>query len=530
MDISINKINIKLVDLEKTNDGFYEYDFHPNRKFDDTVYIDFHTQECWGNVEYINFFLEHDRKNIKVICLTSRNLFPICNYICHKCILVSAEFNFFDDGKYKSMNNACHKIADFKMKYKIKDDAFYNRKHIYHMKKTMTIDEINEYVMSVINTRILYLEKVAYDKFMICKHILYKKNSIYVQNKNRPQYVKSFNDILKILTDNNIATTNIYYKNMTHNKILKLSGFDHFHSFQILSSIYYNCAYIGFAGSASLLCMSFFINSICVSDKGSNVLEDCWALKSKINYFFYNCATNGFIHYMDDESILHENYEYNIIINAIKKFNNIPTTNEIYKVVLDKSLDNIGILHGTDKSSRRHNYLNVYDSLFTNLRKEKISILELGVSKGQSLKMWEDYFINSESIIGVDINPKCKIYNSDRTNIIIENSTNKEILKKLNYKKFDIIIDDASHGWVDQIKSYEILYPLVKNGGYYIIEDLEVLSEKLYKSRYKQNQTNNIILHITNEMNSIKRNNGPGSHKSIEYFKFYPGLMIIKKL
>ena len=40
-------------------------------------------------------------------------------------------------------------------------------------------------------------------------------------------------------------------------------------------------------------------------------------------------------------------------------------------------------------------------------------------------------------------------------------------------ENFDVIIDDGSHKPSDQIKSFEILWPMLSDGGLYIIEDVQ---------------------------------------------------------
>ncbi|HQT68764.1 MAG TPA: hypothetical protein PLC74_14290, partial [Acetobacteraceae bacterium] len=56
------------------------------------------------------------------------------------------------------------------------------------------------------------------------------------------------------------------------------------------------------------------------------------------------------------------------------------------------SLDDIGMAHGTDKSSIYHNYLNFYEIFFKPFRQIELKILEIGVLNGASLKTWEQYF------------------------------------------------------------------------------------------------------------------------------------------
>lgn len=131
------------------------------------------------------------------------------------------------------------------------------------------------------------------------------------------------------------------------------------------------------------------------------------------------------------------------------------------------NLTEIANHHRTDKGEIDHNYTQVYEKYFLPLRYKKVSILELGVACGCSLKMWANYFTDA-TVVGIDIREECanlcKSYGN--IHIIVHDAT-----KLLSDKEFDIIIDDASHNEVDIYKAFNNLWPKVKKGGYYCIED-----------------------------------------------------------
>ena len=62
----------------------------------------------------------------------------------------------------------------------------------------------------------------------------------------------------------------------------------------------------------------------------------------------------------------------------------------------------IGIKYKTDKLTH-HGYNRFYDMFLTPLRNVHLNFLEIGVDKGRSLKLWNDFFINGK-IYGLDIN------------------------------------------------------------------------------------------------------------------------------
>ncbi len=137
-------------------------------------------------------------------------------------------------------------------------------------------------------------------------------------------------------------------------------------------------------------------------------------------------------------------------------------------------LDAIGLRHGTDKASQHHNYLSFYETFFADLKDKEIAILEIGVLGGASLRTWGEYFTNA-TIVGADINPSAKAHESDRIYVELLDQSNIEELTRVAIKRgpFDIIIEDGSHLWEHQITSLRTLFPFVKDGGIYIVEDLQ---------------------------------------------------------
>lgn len=138
------------------------------------------------------------------------------------------------------------------------------------------------------------------------------------------------------------------------------------------------------------------------------------------------------------------------------------------------SLDFIATRNGTDKSSQIHNYCEKYEKYLPFDRLAKISILEIGVFNGESIKMWKEFYPNS-TIVGLDIDPNCSQYENVEEGIFIEigSQDDPEFLKRLTdkYGKFDLILDDGSHIQRHMIYSFEFLFDFVKNHGIYVLED-----------------------------------------------------------
>lgn len=135
-----------------------------------------------------------------------------------------------------------------------------------------------------------------------------------------------------------------------------------------------------------------------------------------------------------------------------------------------KTLNEIGLLYNSDKISEHHNYLDLYDKYFKNIRFKTNKILEIGILHGDSIKMLKDYFENS-IITGVDIDNKEHL-KSDRLIILQGDQSDKSFLETFNDECYDVIIDDGSHKMNHQQISFGVLIKKLKKGGLYIIEDL----------------------------------------------------------
>jgi len=135
-------------------------------------------------------------------------------------------------------------------------------------------------------------------------------------------------------------------------------------------------------------------------------------------------------------------------------------------------LDDIGILRGTDKSSLNHGYLRHYERILGHLRDQPVTLLEIGVFRGGSLRMWEDY-MTAAQIVGVDIVPEAIQYAGDRREIEIGSQADHNFLDELGRRRRPhVIIDDGSHMADHVILTFRTLFPHLRPDGIYIIEDL----------------------------------------------------------
>lgn len=119
-------------------------------------------------------------------------------------------------------------------------------------------------------------------------------------------------------------------------------------------------------------------------------------------------------------------------------------------------------------------YLDAYERYFAKYRGTRVHMLEIGVSGGGSLELWRKYFGPDATIFGVDVNPDCAARADAPTQVRIGSQDDPEFLRRVAAEmgEIDIVLDDGSHIGRHQEASFRTLFPLLKNGGIYAIEDL----------------------------------------------------------
>lgn len=133
-------------------------------------------------------------------------------------------------------------------------------------------------------------------------------------------------------------------------------------------------------------------------------------------------------------------------------------------------------LHRTDEKTlfKMDHYLDIYDGLMGPWMGKPVSFLEIGVYKGGSLRMWRDFFSPKATLTFLDIDPACKALEIPGTEVRIGDQTDVPFLQKTASERgpFDIIVDDGGHKMDQQITSFRALWPSLRDGGLYIVEDV----------------------------------------------------------
>ena len=152
--------------------------------------------------------------------------------------------------------------------------------------------------------------------------------------------------------------------------------------------------------------------------------------------------------------------------------------------------------YGSDKGDihlSRHFYTRVYGPLFAPLRDRPLKILEVGLlhkrdgwkdpdardgggqiaRRAPSLEMWSAYFPRAQ-IVGFDINDFSAV-NIERVTTVQGDMGNPAELQRIidaAGSDFDIVIEDASHASHHQQVTLAHLFPHMRAGSLYIIEDM----------------------------------------------------------
>ena len=122
-----------------------------------------------------------------------------------------------------------------------------------------------------------------------------------------------------------------------------------------------------------------------------------------------------------------------------------------------------------------HHYFEIYERHFARLRGKDICVVEIGVGDGGSLQMWKDYFGPTARVVGMDVTVDPKLV-QEGIEVVYGDQGKWDDLNRLTQylgRPIDILIDDGSHRCLDQIKTFEFLFPMIADGGVYLCEDLQ---------------------------------------------------------
>jgi hypothetical protein len=149
----------------------------------------------------------------------------------------------------------------------------------------------------------------------------------------------------------------------------------------------------------------------------------------------------------------------------------------------------------SDKT-KRHGYQVAYGPFLAPFILKPIRLLEIGMESGASVQLWGNLFPNLQQMYGVtyggrDDSDATTLSFAKRQGLARGNTTHPSdmftlyhgdqsdtaflqgLAADLSSTPVDLIIDDGSHVPRHQLKSFVHLFPVLADGGLYIIEDVE---------------------------------------------------------
>lgn len=176
--------------------------------------------------------------------------------------------------------------------------------------------------------------------------------------------------------------------------------------------------------------------------------------------------------------------------------------------------------YNEDNSLHKHAYTAIYDLLFSHIRYKNIKLAEIGILHNNSMKCWREYF------------PKADLYGYEWNDDFLKKAISDDLpythYSKMNVKDvksiqkgmrgeiFDIIIDDSTHEFIDQITIINNVYESLNRGGMLVIEDIFLnVEEKHYEDNISHYSSGTFIL----ANHKLKHSSGWNNDKMLVLFK-----------
>jgi hypothetical protein len=148
-----------------------------------------------------------------------------------------------------------------------------------------------------------------------------------------------------------------------------------------------------------------------------------------------------------------------------------------------------------------HSYADFYERLFGHCRLEIKNVFECGLGTnnpnmpsnmtasgkpGASLRVWREYFPNAY-IYGADIDREI-LFVDERINTFYCDQTDilsiASVWNQIKDVKFCVIIDDGLHTFEAGVSLFENSFFMLRNGGIYIIEDVNIRNARRFKDYF----------------------------------------------
>lgn len=181
-------------------------------------------------------------------------------------------------------------------------------------------------------------------------------------------------------------------------------------------------------------------------------------------------------------------------------------------------------------------YFDIFHRHFAKFRHQPITMIEIGIFNGGSLRMWRDYFGPQAKIVGVDINPECAQFAEEGIDVVIGDQADRDFLRSLaaKYPDVAVLVDDGGHRMHQQITTLEELYPRLRPDGVYLCEDTHTSYMPVFGGGYRQ--PNTLIEVVKTLIDRLNATNSDDPQLVPDYFTkstdsihFYDSVVVIEK-
>ena len=184
------------------------------------------------------------------------------------------------------------------------------------------------------------------------------------------------------------------------------------------------------------------------------------------------------------------------------------------------------ILNTKYYSTKFEHYYKIYDKV---LPKRPKCLVEIGVNHGGSIEHWHRTY-PAAVIVGIDVDERCvniERMNPYRIKFLHGSQADKGFLLNSfgTLPTPSIIIDDGSHWPPHQIQTFKTLFPMLEDGGVYIIEDTIVS----YNWKWKLIQMLSPKYNLQRFFTKIIHRLNTDQYYNIKSVEFYPWMIVVTK-
>lgn len=172
-----------------------------------------------------------------------------------------------------------------------------------------------------------------------------------------------------------------------------------------------------------------------------------------------------------------------------------------------------------------------YEEFFGRFKGKNPVVLEIGVRGGGGIELFHKYFEDHCQIYGVDMEervhrihkkyPQTPIFIGDQADPVFMRSVAESIGKPI-----DMVLDDGGHFMHQQIRSFETLFPFLRDGGVYVIEDVQTS----YDDKFNNHTTPTLVEYMKDMADKLVAGTLKGTvWEQVKSIQFYKDMVAIQK-